>query len=314
MFNSSEVTQFSLVAFRDPGMFRFLFFSVALILYILIVFSNVLLIVVVYLSRTLHEPMYVLLCSLFLNELWGSSAMLPFLLVQILRDAAFAPYSLCLLQLFCVYSYASVEFTSLSVISYDRYVAICCPLEYHARMSPNKVRVLVVLIWLPPLVAVAITTILTASLTLCGNVIDKVYCDNYCIVKLSCYDTTVNNWYELVAASLTVVAPLVVIFYTYVQILRVCFRGSAHTRQKAVSTCAPHLGSVLNLGFGVLFEVIQTRFDTSVLPTMLRILLPVYHVTVQPLLNPLMYGLNLRQIRRQCQRLLLKHNKTVDMG
>ncbi|XP_072312871.1 olfactory receptor 11A1-like [Eucyclogobius newberryi] len=313
MTNSSEITHFSLVAFTDPGVLRFLYFTVALCVYALIVVSNVLLVVVISVSRSLHEPMYVLLCSLFLNELWGSAAVFPFLLVQMLRDVASVPYSLCLLQLFFIYSYASVEFTSLGVISYDRYVAICFPLQYHERMNSNKVRFLVVLIWLPPFAAVAITTLLTASLTLCGDEIDKVYCDNYCIIKLSCFDTTVNNWYELVAASVTVLVPLSVIFFTYVQILRVCFGGSEQTRQKALSTCTPHLCSLLNFAFGVLFEVVQTRFDTSALPHMFRTVLPLYHLTVQPLFNPIMYGLNLTRIRRVCKSFLFKSNKVLDM-
>ncbi|XP_072312847.1 olfactory receptor 11A1-like [Eucyclogobius newberryi] len=310
MTNSTVVAWIRLGGYYDVGHLKALYVLIVLLLYVLIFCSNVLLISVVVLHRSLHEPMYAFLCVLFLNELYGSTCVVAFVLVQILSRDHVVSVPLCSLQVFQIYSYVSVEFTNLAVISYDRYVAICFSLQYHARMSLNKVRFLVVLIWLPPLLAVGITTLLTASLTLCGDVIDKVYCDNYSIIKLSCFDTSVNNWYELVAASVTVICPLMVIFFTYFQILRVCF-GCKETRQKAMSTCTPHLCSLINFAFCVSFEVIQTRFDTSALPRMWTAFQPFYLLIVQPLFNPLMYGLNLSKIRNVCKSLILRPNNKV---
>ncbi|XP_055015818.1 olfactory receptor 11A1-like [Boleophthalmus pectinirostris] len=305
MMNSTLVLWIRLGGFYDVAHLRSFYMFVVVVLYLLILFSNVLLICSVVLHRNLHEPMYVFLCSLFFNELYGSSFVVLFVLVQISGGSHVVSRSLCLLQIFHIYSYVSVEFTNLAVISYDRYVAICRPLRYGAHMSPGRVRVLLVLVWFPPALAVGVTTLLTASLTLCGDVIDKVYCDNYSIIKLSCRDAAVNNWYELVAASVTVFCPLAVVFYTYVRILRVCFCGSAHTRHKAVSTCAPHLASLLNFAFGVSFEVIQTRFDTTHLPRTFTAFQPLYLLMCQALFNPLMYGLNLQHARRAAKHLLL---------
>ncbi|XP_071353146.1 olfactory receptor 11A1-like [Trachinotus anak] len=304
MINSTQVLYFTLAAYFDTEIFKYLFFMIVMSLYIVIVCANVMLIVVICMNRSLHEPMYLFLCSLFVNELYGSTGLFPFLLVQILSDIHTVYVPFCFLQIFCVYSYGSVEFTNLAVMSYDRYLAICYPLQYNAHMTSNKVALLIAVIWLPPVVAIFITTFLSASLQLCGNIINKVYCDNYSVIKLACYGTRVNNIYELIAASLTVCIPVSVILYTYMKILKVCFSGSKQTRQKAVSTCTPHLASILNFSFGVCFEVLQSRFDMNNLPNMLRIFLSLYFLTCQPLFNPVMYGLDLSKIRTICKGLL----------
>ncbi|XP_018560422.1 olfactory receptor 11A1-like [Lates calcarifer] len=305
MINSTQVSYFTLAAYFDTEGFKYLFFMIIMSLYILTVCANVLLIVIICMNRSLHEPMYLFLCSLFVNELYGSTGLFPFLLLQILSDIHTVSTSFCFLQIFCLYFYGSVEFTNLAVMSYDRYLAICYPLQYNTQMTSNKVAFLIAVIWLPPFVAVFVTTSLSASLQLCGNIINKVYCDNYSVIKLACYDTRVNNIYELIAASLTIPVPVSVIFYTYIKILKVCFSGSKQTRQKAVSTCTPHLASLINFSFGVFFEILQSRFDMSSVPNMLRIFLSLYFLTCQPLFNPVMYGLNMSKICFICKNLLL---------
>uniref|UniRef100_A0A8C4DXD8 Olfactory receptor n=1 Tax=Dicentrarchus labrax TaxID=13489 RepID=A0A8C4DXD8_DICLA len=305
MINATQVSYFTLGAYFDTELFKYLFFMIIAHFYILTLCANVLLIVIICMNRSLHEPMYIFLCSLFVNELYGSTGLFPMLLVQILSDIHTVSVPLCFLQIFCVYSYVSVEFTNLAAMSYDRYLAICYPLQYNAYMTSSKIAMLIAVIWLPPFLAVFVTTSLSASLQLCGNIISKVYCDNYSVIKLACFDTRINNVYELTAASLTICVPVSVIFYTYLKILKVCFSGSQQTRQKAISTCTPHLASLLNFSFGVSFEVLQNRFDMSSVPNMLRIFLSLYFLTCQPLFNPLMYGLNMSKILIICKSVLL---------
>ncbi|XP_035535545.1 LOW QUALITY PROTEIN: olfactory receptor 11A1-like [Morone saxatilis] len=249
MINSTPVSYFTLAAYFDTGVFKYLYFMIVMSLYILIVCANLLLIVSICRNRSLHEPMYNILCSLFVNEtvlvVQGCSPMV----LLILSDIHTVPASFCYLQIFCVYTYASVEFSNLAVMSYDRYLAICYPLQYNTRMTSNNIAILITLTWLYPFLAIFILISLSVPLQLCGNIINKVYCDNYSIVKLACYDTTVNNIYGIVYTFTTVILVLL-IFYTYMKILKVCFSGSKQTRQKAVSTCTPHLASLLNFSFG----------------------------------------------------------------
>uniref|UniRef100_A0A8C4F4D0 Olfactory receptor n=1 Tax=Dicentrarchus labrax TaxID=13489 RepID=A0A8C4F4D0_DICLA len=305
MINSTQVSYFTLSAYFDTGGFKYLYFMIILSLYILIICANLLLIVIICMNRSLHEPMYIFLCSLFVNELYGSTGLFPMLLVQILSDIHTVSVPFCFLQIFCVYSYVCVEFSNLAVMSYDRYLAICYPLQYNTQMTYNKVLLLIALSWLYSFFTIFILISLIAPLQLCGNIINKVYCLNYSIVKLACSETRVNNIYGLIITFLTVFGPLILILYTYMKILQVCFSGSKQTRQKAFSTCTPHVASLLNFSFGVCFEILQSRFDMKSVYSMLQIVLSLYFLTCQPLFNPLMYGLNMSKICIICKRLLL---------
>ncbi len=265
--------------------------------------ANVLLIVIICMNRSLHEPMYLFLCSLFVSELCGSTGLFPFLMVQILSDIHTVSVPFCFLQIYGVHLYGSVEFLTLGVMSYDRYLAICYPLQYNTLMTFSKVVILTVFVWLYSVLAIVVMMSLSTTLQLCGNTIQKVYCDNYSIVKLACSDTTVNNIYGLAYIFTVIVGLIILIIYTYVRILKICFSGSKQTRQKAVSTCTPHLASLLNFSFGAFFEITQSRFDMSSVPTVLRIFLSLYWLTCQPLFNPVLYGLNISKIRILCKSL-----------
>uniref|UniRef100_A0A8D2ZX40 Olfactory receptor n=1 Tax=Scophthalmus maximus TaxID=52904 RepID=A0A8D2ZX40_SCOMX len=304
--NSSAVSHFTLSAYMDTGPWRYFFFLIVLCLYVLIVLSNVLLVVVICVNRSLHEPMYLFLCSLFVNELYGSTGLFPFLLLHILSDSHTVAAPLCFLQIFCLFSYGGAEYLNLAVMSYDRYLAICHPLQYNTHMTVNKTAALIGVTWLWPLLLCLVMTSLSESLHLCENVIHKVYCDNYSVVKLSCSNTSVNNVYGLFITSVSILSPLTLILFSYVKILRVCFSGSSQTRQKAVATCSPHLVSLLNFSFGAFFEILQS----SSVHIVVRIVLSVYWLTCQPLFNPLFYGLKLSKIRFLCKSLLFELRQT----
>ncbi|XP_044058386.1 olfactory receptor 11A1-like isoform X3 [Siniperca chuatsi] len=318
MANSTSLTlsYFILGAYLHIGTLRYFYFMITTFLYIVIVIANISLIVVICMNRSLHEPMYIFLCSLFVNELYGSTGLFPLLLVQILSDVHTVSAPFCYLQMFCVYTYASIEFSNLAVMSYDRYLAICCPLQYNTRMTSNKVFFFIAVIWLYSFGKFLITLSLNIYLTLCGNIINSVYCHNYLVVKLACSDTKVNNIYGLFGIVLSVLVPLLPILLSYIEILKVCFSGSKQTRQKAVSTCTPHLVSLLNFSFGCCFEILQSRFDMTDVPSVLRIILSLYFLIIQPLLNPVMYGMQMSKIRQTykhlfCYKMLTSHRGSM---
>ncbi|XP_047449219.1 olfactory receptor 52E2-like [Mugil cephalus] len=295
--NSTLLPYFILAAYFDTGTFKYLYFMIVLALYVVIVGANLVLIVLICTNRSLHEPMYMFLCSLFVNELYGSTGLFPSLLVQILSDLHTVPAPLCFLQMYCVHTYGAVEYLNLAVMSYDRYLAICHPLQYSARMTFNKIVVLIAVTWLYPLLACITVIYLNSHSLLCGNVIYKVYCDSHSVVKLACSSANVANVYGLLASFGTIFGAFAFIAYTYMKIFVVCFSGSKQTRQKAVSTCTPHLASLLNFSVGASFELIQSRFDMDSVPILIRILLSLYFLTCPPLFNPVMYGLKMSKIR-----------------
>ncbi|RVE65311.1 hypothetical protein OJAV_G00134810 [Oryzias javanicus] len=304
MLNSTQVSVFVLGGYFHATHLKVLLFLLVLGVYVLIVFCNLLLVVVICVSRSLHEPMFLFLCSLFVNELLGSSGLFPFLLLQMLADVHRVSAPLCFLQVFVVHSYGLVEFFMLAVMSYDRLVAVCRPLQYHSVLTWRKSAALTAATWLAAVLLIVCTTSLSFPLQRCRNFIPKVYCDNFSVVKLACSDTTVNNVYGLLLTLLGVVLPVAFTLYSYGRILRVCLSGSRQTRHKAVSTCTPHLASLLNFSFGCVFEIVQSRFDMSGVPGALRVLLSLYFLTCQPLFTPVLYGLKMTRIRSACLRLL----------
>ncbi|XP_041654959.1 olfactory receptor 11A1-like [Cheilinus undulatus] len=299
--NSTHYSYIRLGAYFDAKSLNYLLFLIVLLIYLTILCANLLLIILICVNRSLHEPMYVFLCSLFVNELYGSTGVFPLLLVQILSDSHTVYRPICFLQIFCVYSYVGIELFNLAVISYDRYLAICFPLQYNTRMTTAKIALLIAVAWIVSLLLVAGTASLSSPLRLCGNVIANVFCNNYSIVKLACSDTSVNNIYGLFITAFLVCTPLFLILYTYIRIFKVCFSGSKQTRQKAVSTCTPHLASLINFSCGIIFEVVQSRFDN--IPTLLPVFFSLYLLTCQPLLNPVMYGLKMSKILNVCKSL-----------
>uniref|UniRef100_I3KXM0 Olfactory receptor n=1 Tax=Oreochromis niloticus TaxID=8128 RepID=I3KXM0_ORENI len=291
----------TLSAYFDTMHFQYFCFMFTSVYIFFIITANVLLIVVICVNRSLNEPMYMFLCSLFVNELYGSTGLFPFLLLQILSDVHTVSVSFCFLQVFCLYS---AEYLNLAVMSYDRYLAICFPLQYNTYMTPKRIAILIAITWLYAILACALMISLSSTLPLCGNIINKVYCDNYSVIKLACSDTKALNIYGIIIVLCTVCCPLVFMLYTYIKILRVCSSGSKQVRQKAISTCSPHLACVLNFSCGACFEILQSRFNMSGVPILLRIFLSLYWLISQPLINPLVYGLNMTKIRILCKNLL----------
>ncbi|XP_071392216.1 olfactory receptor 11A1-like [Centroberyx affinis] len=307
--NSSQIVSFVLAAYGDLGNLRYLYSPIIIFSYLVIICVNVLLITTICIERSLHEPMYVFICSLFVNELYGSTAVFPCLISQMFSDTHEISFAYCFLQIFCLYTYANVEYWNLVAMAYDRYVSICHPLQYHVIMSSGRVCRIILLVWLCPFIQFTITYCLTVRLRFCGNFIDKVYCDLHLVNRLACSVSNVDDIYILVVGVVSITVPLIPISFSYLKIVAVCLRSSRETRLKAVRTCSPQVVSLVNLSFGFLFEIIQAGFPVTHVPAALHIILSVYLMVFQPLLNPVLYGLSLSKIRNMCVKLLLRRPK-----
>ncbi|XP_030633765.1 olfactory receptor 142-like [Chanos chanos] len=304
MVNATRHVSIILSGYMDLGHIRYFYFSVITLLYLVIIFANTLLIGVIFMDRTLHEPMYLFLCSLFVNELYGSTALFPALLVNVISNIHEVSLTFCFTQIFCLYTYVLIEYLNLAVMSYDRHMSICHPLHYSHIMTSKKVCMLIALVWLYCFIQFSILVSLNLRLQLCGNVIEKVWCDNYMLVKLACSFTPVNNIYGLYVTFTTAALPLFLILYSYGKILKICWNSNKETKQKALNTCAPHIVSLLNFSVGCFFEVFQSRFDNIKMPAFLRTFISLYFLMCQPLLNPIMYGMRMTNIRKACKKVV----------
>lgn len=299
MENNSEII-FVLKGLNDSMINRRIYFTFALMSYLFTLFINLMLIVTIYLDSTLHEPVYIFLCNLCLNGICGASGFYPKMLHDLLADSQVITFTGCLTQIFVLYCYIFCDFTSLTVMAYDRYLAICKPLEYRALMTAQRVARLLVLIWCYSLLETIVGIILTARLTFCSRNIHKIICTNWEVVKLSCSDTEGNNIYGFVL-TVSHLSQTVLILMSYNRLVRVSLR-SLSSRKKFIQTCLPHLVVLVVFATTGLFDAMYARYGSGTLQTAPNVLAAVFLV-VPPLVNPIIYGINLQQIR---SRIILK--------
>uniref|UniRef100_A0A8C9R8Y6 G-protein coupled receptors family 1 profile domain-containing protein n=1 Tax=Scleropages formosus TaxID=113540 RepID=A0A8C9R8Y6_SCLFO len=295
MENLSTVELISLSGLQGVGDHRSVYFTLTLLTYLLIISVNLTLIFIIVHEKTLHEPMYIFLCNLSANSLYGTTGFYPKILLDLLSDVHVISYNLCLIQIYVIYTSVLCETPILTVMAYDRYVAICRPLQYHTIMTPLMVKTMLFFAWCVPLSWIVIATLCTFKLPLCGSHIDKLYCDNWSVVKLSCVPNTVNNVLGYIMITLEITQAFFTL-YSYYCIVRVCLK-SKEGRSKFMQTCLPHLIAMVNFMIATLFDVMYSRYGSDRLPLTLRNIMAVEFLVIPPLFNPIIYGLNLQKIR-----------------
>uniref|UniRef100_A0A8C9Z0B4 Olfactory receptor n=1 Tax=Sander lucioperca TaxID=283035 RepID=A0A8C9Z0B4_SANLU len=277
--------------------YRYLFFSLCLLLYMTIVSANIVIILTVCLEKSLHQPMYIFICCLSFNSLYGSAGFFPRFLTDILSDTHLISRPLCFIQMYVIYTYASCELSLLGIMAYDRFVAICQPLHYHSKMTFKMVTHLVIFAVLYPAFAMGFMLYLTVRLTLCGNKLHRLFCSNWPVVQLSCVDTTLNIIVGQFLTMTTIFTPLFFVLYTYLRILIVCRRSSSEFRGKALQTCLPHIVTFMTYSFSLFCELSLTRFETDKINPIIPVVLSLEYLMIPPINNPLVYGLSLPQIK-----------------
>ncbi|XP_064158923.1 olfactory receptor 4D2-like [Anguilla rostrata] len=305
MDNTTEIL-FVLQGLNETVSTKRTYFILILLVYIFTLVANLTLIVTIISEKTLHEPMLVFLCNLCVNGIVGASILYPKILVDLLSDLSVISYKACLGQIFVVYSYIYCEYITLAVMAYDRFIAICKPLNYHSIITPQKVMKLLLFTWLTSICESVVVVGLIARLPLCGFNIEKMYCTAWSVVKLSCVDTSINN----IVGSVLIVFQILLALYiaiSYIFIVRACVR-SPKERSKFMQTCLPHLITLSNFFTALGFDLMYTRFGPTDRLHALRNFMSLDYLIVPPLLNPLIYGLRLNQIRRRIFRIC--HRKT----
>ncbi|CAL8353993.1 unnamed protein product [Lota lota] len=291
---------FTLHGFNDTQANRQAYFAVSLLLYSVTVLANLTVVVIVVAEKSLHEPMYVFLCNLCMNDIYGASSFYPKLLQSLLADVQLISYAGCMMQLFAVHSYAFCEFTNLAVMAYDRYVAICLPLQYHLIMTPRRVGQLLLLTWSSTLLESALGMVLTSQLPICSLHISKILCTNWAVVKLSCSDTTANNIYGFLLMVVHTGQALL-IAVSYAHIVQASRRSKAE-RRKFFQTCLPHLTTLSVFTLSLVFDSLFSRYGDTAHLLVLNNLMAAEFLVVPTLVNPLVYGMNLQRIHTQVLR------------
>lgn len=269
----------------------------AILSYTMILFCNLVLLITIILNKNLHQPMYLLMFNLPLNDLVGSTALLPQIIKELMWDTRTIEFSTCVTQAFFIHVYGVGAVLILSAMAYDRYMAICVPLRYNTVMTYGHIIQVISVVWILNFILIAILFYLLLCLPRCRSQLTHSYCDNPSLLQLVCADTTLNNIYGILITAIIQIIGVGLILFTYLQILVACFRNKrSDTRSKAMQTCATHLIVFLILECLGLFTIISYRLKD--ISSIFRRFIGVTTLIFPPMLNPIIYGLKTKEIRK----------------
>ncbi|XP_047374924.1 olfactory receptor 52R1-like [Sciurus carolinensis] len=268
------------------------------VMYVVAITGNITILHVIRTDHTLHQPMYLFLAMLALTDLVLSSSTQPKMLAILWFHAREIEYHACLMQVFFIHAFSSVESGVLMAMALDRYVAICFPLRHSSILTTSAVIKLGSAVMMRGLLWVSPFCFMISRMPFCPNkVIPQSYCEHMAVLKLVCADTSINRAYGLFVAFSVGGFDIILIGISYVMILRAVLQlpsGEAHL--KAFGTCGSHICVILALYVPALFTFLTHRFGHQV-PRVVHIMFANVYLLVPPMLNPIIYGVRTKQIR-----------------
>ncbi|XP_053911929.1 olfactory receptor 14A16-like [Cuculus canorus] len=303
MSNSSSITQFILLAFADTRELQLLHFWLFLGIYLAALLGNGLIITTITCDHHLHTPMYFFLLILSILDLGSMSTIVPKSMANSLRDIRAISYTGCASQVFLYVFFISADYFLLTIMSYDRYVAICKPLHYGTLLGSRACVHMAAAAWGAGFLYALLHTANTFSLPLCqGNAVDQFFCEIPQILKLSCSQSYIREAGLSVFAVCLAFGCFVFIVVSYVQIFRAVLRiPSEQGRHKAFSTCLPHLVVVSLFVSTAWFAYLKPPSMSS--PS-LDLVVSVLYSVVPPAVNPLIYSLRNQQLKDAARELM----------
>ncbi|KAE8620573.1 hypothetical protein XENTR_v10010332 [Xenopus tropicalis] len=294
--NKTTITYFILHGINGPQILRMFFFITFLILYMMTLFGNLLIAGLFLQSQHLGSPMYFFLSHLSLCDIFLSSSVVPKLLSTLLRTGERMSIIGCFVQVFASGSFTGAECNLLTVMSYDRYLAICNPLHYINIMNTRFCFQLLVWSWCLSLLYCLIIIAEMSDLEFCRcNIVDYIYCDVAPLLEISCKDSMILQITTIVISIPAVISPFLIIIATYVSISITILRISSNSgRQKAFSTCSSHLTIVCTY-YGIL--IAKYTIPSKGRSLNMNKFISLLYTVVTPLLNPIIYSLRNKEIR-----------------
>ncbi|XP_071369962.1 olfactory receptor 2K2-like [Centroberyx affinis] len=289
---------FELEGFHVPQGQGSLLFFLALLNYMVVLLGNGVVMSIIVSNRVLHKPMYVMICNLAACDLLGGTAVLIRLMIHFLTGQKKIPYITAIAQAFSVHMYGAAVQTILAAMAYDRYMAVCEPLRYHAIMTSARLLLCCALAWLVALLCIGVLFALNVGTPLCGTTIKHVYCSNRSILRLACGPTPINNIYGLCMSWSLSTGTFLIIAFSYIRILHACIkqgRSENGVRSKAFQTCASHL--VVYVLYEIASAIIIVAYRFPSVSNNIKKFFSILFIIVPPAINPIIYGLVTRELR-----------------
>ncbi|XP_004438469.1 PREDICTED: olfactory receptor 8A1 [Ceratotherium simum simum] len=300
--NHSTVTEFILGGFTSQPELQLPLFLLFLSIYLVTMIGNLGMFTLICLNAQLHTPMYYFLSNLSLVDLCYSSVITPKMLMNFVSEKNIISYAGCMSQLYFFLVFVIAECYMLTVMAYDRYVAICSPLLYNIIMSHQVCTLLVAVVYAIGFIGSTIETGLMLKLSYCEQLISHYFCDILPLMKLSCsstYDVEMTVFFlagfDIIVTSLTVLVSYIFILSSILHI------STTEGRSKAFSTCSSHLAAVGMFYGSTAFMYLKPSTASSLAQENVA---SVFYTTVIPMLNPLIYSLRNKEVKAAMQKTL----------
>ncbi|KAM8972584.1 olfactory receptor 10A7-like [Pelodytes ibericus] len=294
--NQTIVTEFLLLGFQNLHINNIVLFILFLVIYILTLDWNLLIIILVSRVPSLKSPMYFFLTQLSVSDIFLTTTITPNMLHVIINGGSTIFVTGCITQFYFYCVFSAAECLLLTMMSYDRYLAICNPLHYSSIMHHRLCLQLVIWSWVLACIVAFILASLMFILEFCGpHIIDHYFCDLAPILKLSCTETTFVEIADVIFGIPYVLAPFLFILYTYISIFITIFGiPSTVSKQKAFSTCSSHL-IVVSTYYGTMITIYMLpskgQFNVNKVLSLL-------YTMGTPFFNPIIYSLRNQEIRK----------------
>ncbi|XP_029437344.1 olfactory receptor 4S2-like [Rhinatrema bivittatum] len=298
--NKSGVTEFILLGLSNTPELQIVFFVVFLIVYLFTIAGNVLIMVTVYVHSNLHSPMYFFLSNLSFLDLCFSTVTVPKALVNFLSQSKTISFRDCIAQLFFFHLFSGAEVFNLTLMAYDRYVAICNPLRYTTIISRRTCLYMIISSWVGGFLHGFTQALPTFQLSFCGpNEINHFVCELRPLSLLACSGIFISETVSMANSGSLALGGFLVLLISYIYIISTILKiRSAEGRRKAFSTCAAHLLVVI-IAFGPCVFIYMrplVTFSTDKL-------FSVFYTIFTPLLNPIIYTLRNDEVKKGMLRL-----------
>ncbi|XP_032724358.1 olfactory receptor 7A17-like [Lontra canadensis] len=301
--NDTRISEFLLLEFSEGPELQPLIFGLFLSMYLITVCGNLIIILVAVSDSHLYTPMYFFLSNLSFADICFTSTTIPKMLWNIQTQTQVITYADCITQMYFFIIFSGLDIYLLALMAYDRFVAICHPLQYMVIMNPRLCGLLVLMSWIMSVSHSLLQTSMVLRLSFCTEVeIPHFFCELNQMIQLACSDTFFNNMVMYFAAMLLAGSPLSGILYSYSKIVSsICRISSGKGKYKAFSTCASHLSVVLlffctSLGVYLSSAVTQNSHTSAVASVM--------YTVVTPMLNPFIYSLRNIDIKMALKRII----------
>ncbi|XP_076983275.1 olfactory receptor 13F1-like [Tamandua tetradactyla] len=305
--NWTIISNFIFLGFTSYPKVEIIIFVLCLLMYSITLLGNIILISISILDSRLHTPMYFFLSNLSFLDIWYTSSSLTPMLANFVSRKNTISFSGCAIQMYFSLAMGSTECVLLSMMAYDRYVAICNPLRYSIIMNRRVCVQIAAGSWVTGYLTALVETVCVLQLSLCGNsIINHFTCEILAILKLVCVDTSMVEFLMLVISILLLPMQMLLVCISYAFILSNILRiSSANGRSKAFSTCAAHLTVVVLFYDTALSMYLKpSSVDSQEIDKFMALL----YVVVTPMLNPIIYSLRNKEVKAAVKKLLIRNS------